>query len=83
MLLADRKFAYVKVQAGAAVSATKSIAKVDGLLDRSEASTAVSLAIEQSSPRDIAKAILRIMAQAVTARESVEAADVIKREANE
>lgn len=83
MLLSDRQIAHDSRQAGAAVSATMGIAKVNGLLDKTEASTAVSMAIEQSSPRDIAKAILRIMAQAATARESVEAASVIEHKANE
>ena len=83
MLLTDRQIAYAKEQAGAAVSATMGIAKVNGLLDKAEASTAVSLTIEQAAPRDIAKAILRIMAQAVTARESAEAAGVFEHEANE
>ena len=72
MLLSDRQIAYESKQAGAAVSATMGIAKVNGLLDKAEAPTAVSLAIEQSSPRDIAKAILRIMAQAVSGQASPE-----------
>jgi len=72
MLLSDRQIAYAKEQAGAAVSATMGIAKVNGLLDRSEAPTAVSLTIEQAAPRDIAKAILRIMAQAVSGQASPE-----------
>jgi len=72
MFLADRTLAHEARQAGAAVSATMGIAKVNGLLDKAEAPTAVSLAIEQSSPRDIAKAILRIMAQAVSGQASPE-----------
>ena len=72
MLLSDRQIAHAKEHAGAAVSATMGIAKVNGLLDRSEASTAVSLSIEQAAPRDIAKAILRVMAQAMMDREKAE-----------
>ena len=68
MLTADRSLAHDVRQAGAAVSATMGIAKVNGLLDRAEAVTAVNLTIEQSSPRDIAKAILRIMSQAADKR---------------
>ena len=39
MLLADRQTAHENTQAGAAVSATMGIAKVNGLLDRAEAAT--------------------------------------------
>ena len=77
MFLADRTLAHDAKQAGAAVSATTGIAKVNGLLDRAEATTAVNLTIEQAAPRDIAKAILRVMAQAVAERESAERASVI------
>ena len=78
MLLSDRQTAHESKQAGAAVSATMGIAKVNGLLDRAEASTAVSLTIEQAAPRDIAKAILRIMSQAATARDEAKRAKFIE-----
>ena len=78
MLLADRQTAHERKQAGAAVSATMGLAKVNGLLDRSEAATAASLIVEQAAPRDIAKAILRIMSQAVAARDAAEQANVIE-----
>ena len=78
MFLADRTLAHDAGQAGAAVSATMGVAKVNGLLDRAEAATSVSLTIEQAAPRDIAKAIVRIMAQAATARDAAEQANVIE-----
>ena len=77
MLLSDRQIAHESKQAGAAVSATMGVAKVNGLLDRLEASTAVNLTIEQAAPRDIAKAILRVMAQAATDRDNAECACVL------
>lgn len=78
MFLADRTLAHDAKQAGAAVSATTGIAKVNGLLDRVETATSVSLIIEQAAPRDIAKAILRIMAQAVAAREAGDGRRVVE-----
>ncbi len=78
MLLTDRKIAHESKQAGAAVSATMGVAKVNGLLDKAEASTAVSLTIEQAAPRDIAKAILRIMAQAIEPDREAEPARAIE-----
>lgn len=60
------------LQSATASLAGLGIAKVNGLLDKSEAPTAVSLSIEQAAPRDIAKAILRVMAQAMIDREKAE-----------